>query len=44
MLSAILQRDQARVYAKPIVNGTSELELSPEEREAVRMAEENATR
>ena len=44
VLSAILQRDQARVYAKPIVNGTSELELSPEEREAVRMAEENATR
>jgi hypothetical protein len=44
VLSAILQREQARVYAKPIVAGDSELELSPEEREAIRVAEENARR
>lgn len=44
VLSAILQREQARVYAKPIVEGVSQFELSPEEREAIRMAEEGATR
>lgn len=42
VLSAILQREQARVYAKPLRAGESELELSPEEREAIRIAEENA--
>jgi hypothetical protein len=31
VISAILQREQARVYAKPIVAGRSSLELSPEE-------------
>lgn len=31
VISAILQREQARVYAKPIVGGRSSLELSPEE-------------
>lgn len=41
VLSAILQREQARVYAKPLRDGESELELSPEEREAIRIAEEN---
>jgi hypothetical protein len=40
VISAILQREQARVYAKPIVAGDSELELSPEEREAMRIAVE----
>lgn len=35
VLSAILQRDQARVYAKPVVGGHSALELSPEEIEAM---------
>jgi len=44
VLSAILQREQARVYAKPIAGGRSELELSPEEIEAMRLAEENAGR
>ncbi len=44
VISAILQREQARVYAKPLVAGESELELSPEECEAVRLAEENARR
>jgi hypothetical protein len=38
VISAILQREQARVYAKPISSGESELELSPEEREAMRIA------
>lgn len=42
VISAILQREQARVYAKPIAAGSSDLELSPEEREAIRLAEENA--
>ncbi len=44
VISAILQRDQARVYAKPLRDGRSELELSPEERDAIRLAEENAIR
>jgi hypothetical protein len=35
VFSAILHRDQARFYAKWVVRGASELELSPEEREAV---------
>jgi hypothetical protein len=38
VLSAILQREQARVYAKPLVAGRSELELSPEERRAIEQA------
>ena len=42
VISAILQREQARVYAKPLRGGGSELELSPEELEAIRIAEENA--
>jgi hypothetical protein len=35
VFSSILLRDQARLYAKPIVDGQSELELSPEEHQAV---------
>lgn len=35
VLSAILQRDQARVYAKPVVGGRSALDLSPEEAQAM---------
>jgi hypothetical protein len=38
VLSCIHHRDQARVYAKQVHEGTSELELSPEEEEAVRLA------
>lgn len=44
VLSAILQREQARVYAKPIAGGSSELELSPEELEALRIAREGRER
>lgn len=35
VLSSILHRDQARLYAKQIVAGRSEHELSPEEQEAL---------
>lgn len=35
LVTAILQRDQARVYAKPVVAGRSPLDLSPEELEAM---------
>jgi hypothetical protein len=38
VLSCIHHRDQARVYAKQLRDGHSELELSPEEAEAVRVA------
>jgi Protein of unknown function (DUF4446) len=35
VVSSILHRDQARVYVKQIHAGESELDLSPEEREAI---------
>jgi hypothetical protein len=35
VLSSILHRDQARVYVKQVTGGESELDLSPEEREAI---------
>ena len=38
VLSCIHHRDQARVYAKAVNGGQGELELSPEEVEAVRIA------
>jgi Protein of unknown function (DUF4446) len=38
VLSCIHHRDQARVYAKQVRRGQGELELSPEEAEAVRIA------
>jgi hypothetical protein len=38
VLSCIHHRDQARVYGKQVRGGRSELELSPEEAEAVRIA------
>ena len=38
VLSCIHHRDQARVYAKQVRDGLGELELSPEEAEAVRVA------
>jgi hypothetical protein len=38
VLSCIHHRDQARVYAKQVHGGRSELELSPEEAEAMRLA------
>ena len=38
VLSSILHRDSARVYVKQIVAGESELELSPEEQEAIAAA------
>jgi Protein of unknown function (DUF4446) len=38
VLTAIHHRDQARLYAKQIQNGHGELELSPEENEAIKVA------
>jgi hypothetical protein len=38
VLTCIHHRDQARVYAKQVRDGLGELELSPEEAEAVRIA------
>ena len=35
VVSSILHREQARVYVKQIVEGESELELSPEEQQAI---------
>jgi uncharacterized protein DUF4446 len=38
VVSSIHHRDQARVYAKQVIDGRGELQLSPEEEEAVRIA------
>jgi HAMP domain-containing protein len=38
VLSSILHREQARLYVKPISEGGSEFDLSPEEREALEVA------
>jgi hypothetical protein len=38
VVSSILHRDQARVYVKQVRDGESELELSPEELEAIEAA------
>ena len=38
VLSSIHHRDQARLYAKQVVEGVGRHELSPEEQEAVRVA------
>jgi Protein of unknown function (DUF4446) len=43
VLSCIHHRDQARVYGKQVHGGRGELELSPEEAEAVRLALAGAT-
>ena len=38
VVSSILHRDQARMYVKQVHEGTAELELSPEEEEAIEAA------
>jgi Protein of unknown function (DUF4446) len=38
VLSSIHHRDQARMYAKEVREGSSERELSPEENEAIQLA------
>jgi hypothetical protein len=43
VLSCIHHRDQARVYGKQVRDGRGEIELSPEEAEAVRIALAGAT-
>jgi hypothetical protein len=42
VLSSIIHREQARLYAKRIEAGAGEFELSPEEQEAVRLAIDGA--
>jgi len=44
VLSSIAHRDQARVYVKEVVAGRGELQLSPEEEEAVRLASDGMPR
>jgi hypothetical protein len=44
VLSSIHHRDQARLYAKQVREGRAELELSPEESEAMRLAMEGGDR
>jgi hypothetical protein len=41
VVSSIQHRDQARLYVKPVREGKGELELSPEEQSAVRIALED---
>lgn len=43
VLSSIHHRDQARLYAKQVREGQPELELSPEESEAIRLALEGGS-
>ena len=43
VLSSIHHRDQARLYAKQVHAGRGELELSPEENEAIRIALEGGS-
>jgi hypothetical protein len=43
VLSSIHHRDQARLYAKQVREGRPELELSPEESEAIRLALEGGS-
>jgi len=38
VFSSILHRDQARVYVKQVVAGESQIELSPEEQQAIQAA------
>jgi hypothetical protein len=38
VVSSIHHRDQARLYAKQVIEGHGQLELSPEEQEAIRVA------
>lgn len=38
VISSILHRDQARIYMKPVLLGEAEIELSPEESQAVEAA------
>jgi hypothetical protein len=35
VLTSIVHRDQARIYVKQLVGGDAEIELSPEEQQAV---------
>jgi hypothetical protein len=39
VMSSILHREQARLYAKGVKDGQSDVELSPEENEAIEAAQ-----
>jgi hypothetical protein len=39
VMSSILHREQARLYAKGVRDGQSDVELSPEENEAIQAAQ-----
>lgn len=41
VISSIYGRTESRTYAKPVVERSSKYELSPEEREAIRLASQN---
>ncbi|MBN1289250.1 MAG: DUF4446 family protein [Actinobacteria bacterium] len=41
VISSIYGRSESRTYAKPVVERSSKYELSPEEREAIRLASQN---
>ncbi len=43
VLSSILHREQARVYVKELIDGRSDIELSPEESAAVKQANESGS-
>ena len=43
VLSSILHREQARVYVKELIEGQSDIELSPEESAAVKQANESGS-
>jgi hypothetical protein len=43
VMSSILHRDQARLYAKPVTEGRSDFDLSPEERQALEAAMRTGT-
>lgn len=44
VLSTLYSRDRVSVFSKPIVKGSSSYELSEEEREALKLAKEQANR
>ena len=43
ILTSIVHRDQARIYLKRVTEGQAEIELSPEEQEAMNVALQQPT-
>lgn len=44
VISTLFSRERVSVFSKPLIKGTSIFELTEEEKEAVRLAKENAAR